>query len=220
MFTKILHKLKKVCPQGEFYIVGGTTRDFILKREVKDIDIATNLLPEEIKLAFPNGNYTFEKYGVSYVTIDGQKITLATFREENNYRDFRHPTSIKFVSDYLIDSRRRDFTINALYLDENGSILDPYGGLDDIKLGLIRTIGPAEERIKEDPLRILRAIRFSLNLNFHLDSDLYQAIKKNKDLLKNLNEAKIQEEIAKTVPEKREEMKEYLFLLIGNSTSI
>mgnify|MGYP001065338574 FL=1 len=210
MINSIFLNLKKIFPNDKFYVVGGTSRDYILGKEFNDYDLATNLTPDEIKEKISDADMTFAKYGVTTVTINNKKITLATMRKEKQYTDYRHPGKIEFVDDYLLDAERRDFTVNAIYLAPSGEILDPYGGLEDLRLGIIRMIGDPDKRLQEDPLRIIRAIRFSLNLGFVIDSDLMTAIKRNKHLINLLNPRKIEEEINKTNENKRSIIIEYL----------
>lgn len=216
MLINILNKLYKTCPKGEFFIVGGTSRDFLLNRNISDIDVATTLTPDELKEFFKDGDYTFAKFGTINIKIDGQRITLATMRKEELYRDYRHPDSVEFVKDYEIDARRRDFTINAIYFCHDGTILDPLNGLDDLNLGLIRMIGDVDTRITEDPLRILRAIRFSLNLDFMIEEYLDKYINSHGYLIKRLNKAKIEEEINKTNIDKRELFKNKIEKMIND----
>ena len=181
----------------ELFLVGGSTRDLLLEREVSDLDFATRKKPDEVHNLFPDKLY-YEKYGTTTFKIDTYHITLATYREEKEYIDFRHPSKVEFVTDYKTDSKRRDFTINCLYASLNGDVLDPTGkGIDDLSRRIIRIIGDPKTRLKEDPLRILRAYRFKEELGFTIEEQLKKELKNSEYLLKNLNSNKIMEEIRK-----------------------
>lgn len=181
----------------KIYAVGGTVRDFLLEREIHDYDFVTDATPEEMKLFLDNYNDVFAKYGVMIYKHKGIKIEITTLRKESSYNDSRHPGKIQFVKNLEEDYLRRDFTINALYMDKNKKIYDFCDGLNDLKQKEIRVIGDIDKRMKEDPLRILRALRFSLVLNFKLDDALDSYIQNNIDLLNKLNPNKICEEITK-----------------------
>lgn len=181
----------------ELFLVGGSTRDLLLNREVSDLDFATRKKPDEVHALFPDKLY-FEKYGTTTFKIDSFHITLATYREEKDYIDYRHPSKVDFVTDYKTDSKRRDFTINCLYASLNGEVLDPTNkGIDDLSNKFIRIIGDPKTRLNEDPLRILRAYRFKEELGFSIEENLEKELKKYEYLLKNLNPNKIMEEIRK-----------------------
>ena len=181
----------------ELFLVGGSTRDLLLGREVSDLDFATRKKPDEVHNLFPDKLY-FEKYGTTTFKIGTYHITLATYREEKEYIDFRHPSKVEFVVDYKTDSKRRDFTINCLYASLNGDVLDPTGkGMDDLSNRIIRIIGDPKTRLKEDPLRILRAYRFKEELGFTIEEQLKEELKNSEYLLRNLNPNKIMEEIRK-----------------------
>lgn len=151
------------------YIVGGTVRDFLLHKDNTDIDITTNALPDQVKEVF-KGYKIFDtgiKHGTVSLLINGKLIEITTFRKDENYLDKRHPSSIKFVSTLREDLLRRDFTINAMAY--NKRIYDYYGGREDLANKIIRAVGNANERFREDALRILRALRFSSVLGFTIE---------------------------------------------------
>lgn len=201
----------------ELFLVGGSTRDLILGKSVDDLDFATRADPLSIHALFPDKLY-FEKYGTTTFKVDGYHITLASYRKESDYTDYRHPSKVEFLKDYKEDSKRRDFTINALYGDISGEIFDPTGlGLKDIEEKRIRIIGDPTTRLIEDPLRILRALRFSEELSFSIDNELEKAIKKEEGLLNMLNPNKIMEEIRK-FPKDRQDY--YLSLYYHKDDSI
>lgn len=179
------------------YMIGGTSRDYLLGIKIDDYDLVTDATPSDMKSFISDGNYVFAKYGCVKVKYDGFNIDITTLREESNYVDSRHPGVIKFTNDIKIDSRRRDFTLNAIYIDENYEVHDFYDGQTDLKNRFLRMIGDPDTRIKEDPLRILRAYRFATIYKLEIDEKLKEAITKNQNLLNNINKEKIKEEINK-----------------------
>ena len=180
-----------------FFMIGGTSRDYLLNIEILDYDFVTDATPEEIKQFLPNANYIFSKYGCVKVKYNSYNVDITTLREEKDYQDSRHPNEVLFTKSIEIDSRRRDFTINAIYIDENYEVHDFYGGVKDLKNRVLRMIGDADSRLKEDPLRILRAFRFATIYDLTIENELNSSIVKNKNLLKNLNKDKINEELNK-----------------------
>lgn len=177
-------------------MIGGTSRDYLLGKDPADFDFVTNANPEEMK-TFLEGDYTFVRFGVVKVKYDDIKADIVSMRKESDYKDYRHPKNITYVRTILEDYLRRDFTINAIYVDVDGNIIDPSGGLFDLKDGLIRFIGDPETRVKEDPLRIIRAERFKNRLNFKIEEKTLISIERNKDLLNKLNPEKIKMELNK-----------------------
>ena len=211
----LLSVLKKV--SNEFnshgfllFAVGGTVRDFLLGKDIKDFDFVTDATPSEMKLFLDNYNDVFEKYGVIIYKLDEIRIEITTLRKEADYQDSRHPNKVIFVKSIEEDYLRRDFTINALYMDQNGKVFDLCGGVNDLNNRIIKVIGNIDKRMNEDPLRILRALRFSLVLNFNLDEDLRIFIQNNIDLLKKLNYAKVKQEIMKMIKHDEKSTKELL----------
>ncbi len=181
------------------YMVGGTVRDFILYKDVHDYDLATDATPDQVVVILKDYNFdaTFKKYGVITLKKDGIRYDIVTFRKEFVYIDYRHPAIIDYVKSIEEDVVRRDFTINGLYMDDRFQIYDYVGGQKDIENKIIRTIGDPTVRITEDPLRILRAIRFSLEFGFSIEPSLESAIKENVGLLHELNPDKIKHELSK-----------------------
>lgn len=196
MEDRFYNELKKIYTTHGYrlYIVGGSTRDLLLNRPYVDHDFATDATPEEEKLFLPDANYAFAKYGAVRLSEAGEEIDITTLRKEGDYKDFRHPSSVVFVKDPQEDYLRRDFTINALYLDEEYTLLDFCGGVKDLESKLIRFIGNPDKRVKEDPLRILRAERFAKVLGFSIEKETLKAIEENKGLLSELNPEKVKEE--------------------------
>ncbi len=179
------------------YAVGGTVRDFILKKDLTDFDFATDASPSETKSILERYDDTFSQYGVIIYRYENKKLEITSFRKENLYLDSRHPQKIEFVKDMQIDYKRRDFTINALYMDETGKIYDFCDGLNDLHNKIIRVIGDVDARMNEDPLRILRALRFMMTLDFTLDKNLEKYIYGHTYLLNKLNVDKVKQEIRK-----------------------
>ena len=179
------------------FVVGGTSRDLLLGQEPSDFDFVTSATPEQERSFLPNADYSFAKFGSIKFKEEGKEIDVTTFREEGEYKDFRHPSYIRFISSPEEDSKRRDFTINALYLDGEGNVLDFHGGLKDLREKKIRFIGNPDVRIQEDPLRILRAERFAKRLGFTLEEETDKAIKKLRPLLAKLNPLKVKQEMEK-----------------------
>ena len=180
------------------YLVGGTVRDYLLKRPLDDMDAVTDAIPEEVVKFLPNVDQTFARLGsLKYKSEDLVKFDITTLRKESGYLDSRHPNEIIFVKDLKIDYQRRDFTINAMYLDEKLNLIDYCEGQKDLNNKVLRMVGDPQIRLKEDPLRILRAIRFCLMFNFKLDVELEKAMEDNFDLLANITDAKIRSELNK-----------------------
>ena len=176
------------------YVVGGTVRDFLLGKEITDLDFVTDATPEDEMKFIPEGDFTFKKFGAVRYPFKGKHIDITTLRQEGEYNDSRHPSNVIFVKDPKLDYVRRDFTVNAMYLDEDYSVIDFSTGQEDLKKKLIRFIGDPYKRIEEDPLRIARAERFAKTLGFEIEEKTLQAIKDKRDLLGKLNPEKLKEE--------------------------
>lgn len=189
----------------KLYVVGGAVRDYLLHKDPEDLDVVTDATPDEVKL-FCLGDFTFAKLGCVKIKHQGVTFELTTLRKEKDYEDFRHPKEITFVKSLRTDCKRRDFTINAMYMDASFFIYDYVGGRKDLEKNILRMIGNADKRIKEDPLRILRAIRFCLMYKFAFSVDLLKAITDNIDLLKELKPQKIKQELKKIEGVSRQEM--------------
>lgn len=158
------------------YYAGGWVRDYLLKHPSDDIDIATNAPPETIQALFPHTVPIGIAFGIILVIIDHHSYEVATFRQDQGYTDGRRPSQIAFTTAEE-DAKRRDFTINGMFYDPlNGKILDYVGGKDDLQKKLIRAIGNPHERIKEDRLRMIRAIRLSCRFRFTIDKATQEAI--------------------------------------------
>ena len=189
---KILNKLNEY---GKGYIVGGAIRDILLGLKPKDVDFATNLPYETLKKIFSEyiPKETGKSFGVLRIRINNIDYEIAKFREDIYGKEKK----VSFVDDIKNDLARRDFTINAMAYNQKEGIIDLYNGQKDIENRIINFIGNAEERIIEDPLRVLRAFRFMSRLDFSLSENTIEAIKKQKDLLKNIPEERITMEFSK-----------------------
>ena len=180
------------------YMVGGTVRDYLMGLPLDDMDVVTDATPEDIKKFLPDASYVFARFGsVSYKTEKKVKFDITTLREEKGYEDARHPNKIHFVKDLSIDVKRRDFTVNALYMNSKLEVIDYVNGQEDLKNHTLRMVGNPDIRIKEDPLRIIRALRFSIDYKLNIDSELDKAIRNNISLLEKLNIEKIRQDIKK-----------------------
>ncbi len=181
--------------QFEAYVVGGYVRDYLLGIKSTDVDICTNALPKDLHKLFPLNNNSND-YGGFNLKVKNYNIDITTYRKEIKYEG-RKPTEIIYLNDLKEDLLRRDFTINAVCMDLNENIIDHLNGVLDITKHSIKMIGNTHTKIVEDPLRILRAIRFASTLNFDLDQELIKEIKENTELVKTLSKERIKEEISK-----------------------
>ena len=162
---------------SEGLIVGGAVRDIILGKEPHDVDIATNMDMEKVADIFKSFDIgKSQDFGIVAVPYKGYTFEIAHYREEFGTSDARHPDEVRDVDSFEQDSARRDITINSLGLDASGTIIDYQGGLEDIKNGLIRAVGNPDERIKEDALRIIRALRFAAKFGFDIEPDTKRAV--------------------------------------------
>jgi poly(A) polymerase len=179
------------------YVVGGSVRDFLLNRESKDHDIATSATPDQICELFPKSVTVGKAFGVIKVPTGTEPplLEIATFREDQEYQNHRHPTSVVFSGPYQ-DAQRRDFTINGLFYDpKTGRILDSVGGGDDLQSKVIRAIGNPSERFKEDALRLLRAVRFSTRFGFQIEPATATAIHARARLITKVSAERIRDEL-------------------------
>ena len=184
----------------EAYAVGGCVRDFILEREPCDWDITTNAKPEEIQKVFPSSIYEND-FGTVAINTESKNerlkiIEITTYRVEEKYTDKRHPDSVKFTSKLEDDLSRRDFTINAIAYDGK-TFIDPYNGQNDIKNKIVCTVGNPDERFNEDALRLMRAVRFAVQLGFAIEEKTAEAIKKNSGDLVAISKERIRDELIK-----------------------
>lgn len=171
----VLSRLKENGYQA--YVVGGAVRDFLMGKTPHDYDLTSDALPSQISDVFKDfyQEHSGEKHGTIRVIIDHKPIEITTFRCDEGYTDYRRPDNVEFVKDVYIDSKRRDFSINAFYYSE-GHIYDFHEGLEDLNNKVIKTIGNPSTRFHEDALRILRAIRFSAKLGYEIESKTKTAL--------------------------------------------
>ena len=179
------------------FIAGGAVRDLIMKKVPHDYDIATNARPEEIKRLFNKTIDTGIAHGTVTVIENKTGYEITTFRRDGEYSDNRHPEDVLYGNDPRPACLRRDFTINAMMYNPNNGVLDYFCGKRDIRQGIIRCVGNAEQRFKEDALRMLRAVRFKAQLGFKLEENTAQAIKKCAVLIKKVSRERILEELNK-----------------------
>lgn len=192
-------KLAKVFKNKGFnlYLVGGTVRDFLLKLDLNDMDLVTDATPTQMLPFLKGADDTFKQYGSLKYYFEGVKFDITTLRIEGKYDDSRHPSKVKYVTDLKKDYVRRDFTINSMYLDSYFILYDYCHGQEDLKNKLIRFIGNPKKRIKEDPLRIIRAIRFALMYGFSFEEKTEKAMEDYSGLLAKINKDKIRQEVSK-----------------------
>lgn len=183
------------------YVVGGCVRDIFLGRKPNDWDVTTNASPEEIKKIFPKSFYENRFFTVTVLTVSEEKnlkeIEVTTYRTESTYSDKRRPDEVQIAKNIEEDLSRRDFTVNAMALDIEHKIIDPFGGQDDLKRKIIRTVGNPDERFYEDALRMMRAVRFAIQLDFTLEQKTVEAIRKHAASLEHISKERIRDEFMK-----------------------
>ncbi len=189
------------------YLVGGCVRDLILGKKPKDWDITTNAKPEEIVEIFGVQAFYENAFGTVGVKTYSDDMSLAvieitSFRLEGKYSDLRHPDEVKFSDKLEDDLQRRDFTINALALDQNGDIVDEFNGLNDLDKKLIRTVGKPEDRFREDALRMMRAIRLAVELGFEIEKNTFDSIKELANLIQYISRERIKDELVRIIMQK------------------
>lgn len=197
LFEAGLEIVKKIRRNGEdAYFVGGFVRNLLLGKNCKDIDIVSTMTPDELQKIFPDALIAGASFGVLIVKAANFHFEIATAREERLYMDGRHPEKVLYTKDLQIDSTRRDFTVNAMYFDpETMEIIDFHNGINDIKRGILRTVGNSTKRFQEDYLRLLRAIRFSAAYDFEIDDETWTAIRKNARLCAGIAPERLHKEL-------------------------
>ncbi len=183
----------------ECFLVGGCVRDMLMGKEPHDIDITTNAEPEETKAVFSDF-HTLDigiKHGTITVMVSGDPVEITTYRTESEYTDGRHPDKVIFTKNIRDDLSRRDFTCNAIAYNPRVGIVDPFGGRADIKSKTLRCVGTAEERFREDSLRILRALRFASVLGFDIEDATAKAMYQCRELINIVSPERIFTEISK-----------------------
>jgi len=186
------------------WLVGGCVRDLLLGREPKDYDVATDATPQQVMAVFPETYAVGEQFGVVLVPgEDGAStVEIATFRRDIGATDGRHPDEVQFSHDPREDVARRDFTINGMLLDPlSGEVLDYVGGRDDLKTGMIRTIGDPEHRFAEDKLRMLRAVRFAARFEYEIDPATFAAMQKMSGEIEVVSHERVRDELTRILVE-------------------
>ena len=195
---KVMMIIKNLQLHGyEAYAVGGCVRDSILARRPKDWDITTSARPEEVKKLFRRTVDTGIEHGTVTVLLGRDGYEVTTYRIDGAYEDSRHPKEVLFTNRLEEDLRRRDFTINAMAYNDEVRLVDVFGGMQDLNHHLIRCVGDPRERFSEDALRILRAVRFSAQLNFPIEEETAEAVRELAPTLENISAERIQAELVK-----------------------
>lgn len=198
IFTSAKEVIEAIESAGfQAYIVGGAVRDHLLNQPVHDIDLATSAKPQDIQAIFKNVIPVGIEHGTVIVRYLKQSFEVTTFRQEEGYSDFRHPDRVAFVDSITTDLSRRDFTINAIAMTKDGLFIDPFNGRIDLNNRIIRAVGTPVERFNEDPLRILRAIRFVSQLNFEIEQLTWNDLKENAELIEKLSIERVTAEFDK-----------------------
>lgn len=198
----VVHVLQKAGYRA--LLAGGCVRDELLGLHPTDYDIATDATPEQISGLFRSTAHVGAHFGVVIVrTGEGSGVEVATFRRDGPYSDFRHPDRVEFATE-AEDAGRRDFTINALFLDPlasedapslQGRVVDHVGGVADLRAGLVRAVGRAEDRLREDHLRALRAVRFAARFGYDIEAETMRAIREHAGQLKGVSVERIGQEV-------------------------
>lgn len=194
----VVSVLERIEENGfEAYIVGGYVRDYLLGNESGDIDICTNARVKELLDIFSDINVTSNEYGSVKIVTDKLRLDITTYRRDLRYNGNRRKVEIEYVDNLIDDINRRDFTMNTLCMNKDKNIIDILGGQEDIANKIIRCVGNIEDRINEDPLRMLRAVRFATTLGFTIEEELYRKLKENRELIDQLSRERIKEELTK-----------------------
>jgi len=194
----VVASLKKAGHQA--YLVGGAVRDLLGGRTPGDWDVVTDALPAQIVDIYPGSKLVGAAFGVVLVPSEGTWIETATFREEGRYLDGRRPDEVRFTDDPERDALRRDFTINAVYLDPiDGAVLDPVGGISDIEANVLRAVGDPDRRFAEDGLRLLRAARLASQCSVEIEVKTLDALARNSGMVDHLAAERIAEELTRIV---------------------
>lgn len=183
----------------EAYIVGGCVRDALLGREPMDWDITTNAMPMDIKKLFRRTVDTGIQHGTVTVMMGKEGYEVTTYRIDGKYEDSRHPSEVTFTRDLTEDMKRRDFTINAMAYNDEEGLIDRFGGERDLKDRIIRCVGNPMERLTEDALRIMRAVRFAAQLDYEIEERTVEAIRKLAPNLEKISAERVQTELVKIV---------------------
>lgn len=200
--TEVVRRLRAA--GYEAYFVGGCVRDLLLGRQPSDYDVATNAAPDAVTKLFPQTVTVGARFGVVLVLLDAHQVEVATFRSDHGYKDGRHPEAVRFAQTAEADVRRRDFTINGLLYDPlTEQTLDFVGGSEDLRRGIIRTIGDPQERFAEDKLRMLRAIRFAARFGYTIEPETFAAIQQSHAGIAQVSKERIRDELVRMLTEGR-----------------
>lgn len=195
--NNVLEVLKILNDKGyEAYLVGGYPRDLYMNKTTTDYDVTTNATPKEIKEIFKS-NISSDNYGCVNVYYKNNRFEITTYRKDIKYNDYRKPIQIEYINNLKEDLMRRDFVMNTICIDSNGNYVDYLNGRLDIDNKIIKVVGNTNKKLQEDPLRILRAIRFATTLDFKLSKELIDGIKKYGHLVKNLSYERKKQELDK-----------------------
>ena len=199
----IINVLERIEENGfEAYIVGGYVRDYILGVESGDIDICTNARVKDLLEIFKDVNVISNEYGAVKIVTNQLRIDITTYRRDLKYNGNRRKVEIEYVDNLIDDVNRRDFTMNSLCMNKDKNIIDILDGQKDIEDRIIRCVGNIEDRINEDPLRMLRAVRFATTLGFTIEDELYRKLKEYSYLIDQLSRERIKEELNKILVNK------------------
>ena len=189
---------ERLAPLGfRSWAVGGTVRDLLLGIPVDDFDFVTDAGKDDLPSLFPEANLSFLRYGSVKLKLNVEgptRVDLTLLRKESGYSDHRHPTEVRFTKSLLVDSRRRDFTINALYMSKDSMVPDYHDGIRDLSKRFLRFIGEPWQRVQEDPLRICRGERLASKLGLLIDKETAEAFERGRGLLEFITPAKLEEE--------------------------
>ncbi|MCD8833052.1 CCA tRNA nucleotidyltransferase [Staphylococcus arlettae] len=200
LFEQAKPILQHIKSQGyEAYFVGGSVRDYLMNKDIHDIDITTSATPDEIESIFSKTIPIGKAHGTINVLYQDEAYEITTFRTEGDYDDHRRPNDVAFVRDLYEDVKRRDFTMNAIAMDENYHVIDYFHGQQDIAERIITTVGEASERFEEDALRIIRGLRFQAQLAFHIETNTYRAMQQQMSHISFLSIERIVVELKKLV---------------------
>lgn len=199
----VIDVLNRIEDNGfEAYIVGGYVRDLLLGIESNDIDVCTNARVKDLLKIFGRMVISSNEYGAVKLSSDNFRFEITTYRRDLKYNGNRRALEVEYVDNLIDDINRRDFTMNTLCMSKDGRIIDLLNGKEDINNRIVRCVGKVNERLEEDPLRMLRAVRFASTLGFRIDKDLYKGLKNNKELLTQLSSDRIKEELTKILSNK------------------
>ncbi len=198
LFEQARPILEQIQDNGfEAYYVGGSVRDYVMGRNIHDIDITTSATPDEIESIFSHTIPVGKEHGTINVVFNDQNYEVTTFRAEEDYVDHRRPSGVTFVRDLYEDLQRRDFTMNAIAMDTAYKLYDYFDGQQDINNRIIRTVGIAEERFQEDALRMIRCLRFQSQLSFDIAMETFEAMRTQMADIKFLSIERIVIELTK-----------------------